>query len=105
METHFGSQHGRGAPEDLQIVLWPVGIAEEGEVRPSQQPEIDAQSTGAAALEDHFRMPFPDAVQHSVVALVVLVESISRLVPMIGAVAPGARIEIEVELDPVEGVV
>src|SRR5215216_3207864 len=104
VETHLGSQHGRGAPEDLQIVLRPVGIAEEGEVRPAQQPEIDAQAAGAAALEDDLGVPLPDAVENPIVTLVVLVESISRLVPMIGAVAPGAGIEVEVELDPIEGV-
>ena len=74
-------------------------------MRPSQQPEIDAESARAAAFENDLGVPFPDPVEHPVVALVVLVKPVPHLVTMIGAIAPGARIEVEVELDPVEGVV
>ena len=45
-------------------------------------------------------MPRAELIEHGVKALVVPQEAVARTVTMVGAGAPGIRIDVEVELDP-----
>jgi hypothetical protein len=50
-----------GAPEDLQIVVRPIGVGEEGHVGMAQHTQVDAQPTRGAVFQDDLRKIVMDA--------------------------------------------
>ena len=92
-------------PKELQAVFGPIGVAEERHVRLLGDTEVDAQATRRAVFEHDLGVFGADGRQQTVIALVVAMQAVARAMPMVGAIAAGTRVEVEVELDPIGAVV